>query len=229
LNILNAGEDLFIQIQRNLFVSDSGIAETLCRHSQQFIGTLLLILRENVWPPCINNNTMRVATEFQKQIDHFHERFHRFDQANELRYACPNEVLDETHLSGRPRLLIPKEQLEGLRSLGFSWSTIGKMLCVSERTIRRRRADYEMPLGNSGNFSIMSHDQLDEEVRSILQVSPNSGERMVVGGIRARGLIVQRRRVRASILRVDPVSRELRRHTIAYRRVYNVPTPNALW
>ena len=84
------------------------------------------------------------------------------------------------------------------------------MLCVSERTIRRR-ADYEMSLGNSENFSSISDDQLDEEVRSILQVSLNSGERMVVGGIRARGLTVQRR-VRASILRVDPVSRELRRH-----------------
>ncbi|CAB3997619.1 hypothetical protein AC249_AIPGENE26499 [Paramuricea clavata] len=86
-----------------------------------------------------------------------------------------------------------------------------------------------MPLGNSGNFSSISDDQLDEEVQSILQVSPNSGERMLVGGIRAKGLIVQRRRVRASIVRIDPVSRELRQNTIAYRRVYNVPTPNSLW
>ena len=77
------------------------------------------------------------------------------------------------------------------------------MLCVSERTIRRRRADYEMPLGYSENFSSISDDQLDEEVWYILQVSPNSGEGMVIGGIRARGLIVQRRRVWASILRVD--------------------------
>lgn len=228
LNILQAGKDLFSQIQRNLFVSDTGIAETLCRRSQEFIGTLLLVLRENVWPQFIADNAIRVATEFQNLINHFEERFHRFDQADELHYACPNEVVDEDQ-SGRPRLLIPKEQLEGLRSLGFSWSTIGKMLCVSERTIRRRRADYEMPLGNSGNFSSISDDQLDEEVRSILQVSPNSGERMMVGGIIARGLIVQRRRVRASIVRIDPVSRELRRHTIAYRRVYNVPTPNSLW
>ena len=50
LNILQAGKDLFSQIQRNLFVSDTGIAETLCRRSQEFIGTLLLVLRENVWP-----------------------------------------------------------------------------------------------------------------------------------------------------------------------------------
>ena len=103
------------------------------------------------------------------------------------------------------------------------------MLCVSERTIRQRRAAYDMPLVNSGNFSSIADDQLDEEVRSILQVSPNSSERMVVGGIRARGLIVQRSRVRASILRIDPVSRELRQHTIAYKTVYNVLTPNSLW
>ena len=200
----------------------------LLKHCKQFIGALFLVVRENIWPNCIAENIARVATEFQNLIDHFEERFHRFDQANELRYPCPNEVLNETQ-RGRSRLLIPKEQLEGLRSLGFSWSAIGRMLCVSERTIRRRRAEYDMPLVNSGNFSSISDDQLDEEVRSILQVSPNSGERMVVGSIRARGLIVQRSRVRASILRIDPVSRELRRHTIAYRRVYNVPTPNSLW
>jgi hypothetical protein len=42
LNILQAGKDLFSQIQRNLFVSDTGIAETLCRRSQEFIETLYL-------------------------------------------------------------------------------------------------------------------------------------------------------------------------------------------
>ena len=81
LNVLHAGKDLFAQIQRNLFVSDNGIAETLCCHSQQFTETLLLVLRENVWPQCIADD-IRLAMEFQNLIDHFEEHFHRFDQAN---------------------------------------------------------------------------------------------------------------------------------------------------
>ena len=116
-------------------MSNNGIAETLCRHSQQLTETLLLVLRENVWPQCIADDIIRLAMEFQNLIDNFEERFHRFDQANELCYTCPNEVLSETK-RGRSRLLNPKKQLEGLRSLGFSWLAIGKMLCVSERTIR---------------------------------------------------------------------------------------------
>lgn len=229
LHVLQTGKDLHGQIMRNLFVSNTGIAEALCRHSQQFIGTLLVVLRENTWPLDIVDDTIQVAVEFQNLVSRFEERFHRFDQNDELHYVCPNvEGVGEVG-RGRPTLLIPKEQLEGLRGLGFSWSAISNMLCVSERTIRRRRADYEMVLGSFGNFSRVLDDQLDEIVQSILHVSPNSGERMVVGGIRARGLIVQRRRVRESIGRVDPVSRALRRHTVVYRRVYNVPTPNSLW
>lgn len=233
LYVLQTGQDLFREIQRNRFVSNSAIAETLCHRSQQFIGTLLLLLRENIGlPPDIVESTIEVAREFQNLVNCFEERFHRFDESDELHYVCPNVnsvgcVVDVE--KGRPRLLIPKEQLEGLRGLGFSWSAISNMLCVSERTVRRRRADYGMVLGSLGNFSQILDDQLDEMVRSILEVSPNSGERMVVGGIRARGFIVQRRRVRESIGRVDPVSRALRRHTVLYRRVYNVPTPNSLW
>lgn len=229
LYVLQAGQDLFRETQRNLFVSDIAIAETLCRRSQQFIGTLLLVLQENMWLPDIVDNAIQVAVEFQNLVNRFEERFHRFDETDELHYMCPNVDGGDEVQRGRPKLLIPKEQLEGLRGLGFSWSAIANMLCVSERTIRRRRADYEMVLGSLGNFSQVLDDQLDEIVRSILQVSPNSGERMVVGGIRARGLIVQRRRVRESIGRVDPVSRALRRHTVVYRRVYNVPTHNSLW
>ena len=80
---MHAGKDLFAQIQQNLFVSDNGIAETLCCHSQQFTETLL-VLQENVWPQCIADDIIRLATEFQNLIDHFEERFHRFHQANDL-------------------------------------------------------------------------------------------------------------------------------------------------
>ena len=56
LDILHAGKDLYSQIQRNFFVSDSGIAETLCRHSKQFIGALFLVVWENIWPNCMAEN-----------------------------------------------------------------------------------------------------------------------------------------------------------------------------
>lgn len=39
---------------------------------------------------------------------------------------------------------IPKEQLEDLRSLHFSWNKIADMFGVSERTIRRQRGNWDV-------------------------------------------------------------------------------------
>jgi hypothetical protein len=57
----------------------------------------------------------------------------------------------------------------------------------------------------------------------------HSGVSMVRGGLRARGIIVQRQRVIDSLRRVDPLSQILRRRILTYRRQYRVPGPNSLW
>ncbi len=49
---------------------------------------------------------------------------------------------------------------------------------------------------------------------------------MVTGGLRSRGIFVQRRRILDTLQAVDP---GLRRLSVTYRREYNVPGPNALW
>lgn len=103
------------------------------------------------------------------------------------------------------------------------------MLGVSERTVRRRRQEFDMAIGQSVNYSEIDDDELDIFVGQILHYSPESGERMVLGALKGYGVKVQRERVRQSIGRVDPVSRELRRRTAIHQRVYNVRTPNALW
>ena len=123
---------------------------------------------------------------------------------------------------------ITEFQIWGLRSVGFTWRKIASFFCVSERTLRRRRQEMGWPMTEQ-EFSQISDDTLDIVVRNILSLSPNSGERMVLGALRGRGLLAQRNRVRESIFRVDPVSRALRRFRTVQRRVYNVTKPNALW
>ena len=51
----------------------------------------------------------------------------------------------------------------------------------------------------------------------------------VRGGLKGRQVNVQRRRVRASIQRVDPIGRSIRKRYAICRRVYNVRGPNHLW
>ena len=103
------------------------------------------------------------------------------------------------------------------------------MLGLSERTVRRRRQEFDMAIGNSVTYSEIDDDELDIFVRHILHYSPESGERMLMGALKGFGVKVQRAQLRNSVERVDPVSREMRRRTAIHRRVYNVRTPNALW
>ena len=98
------------------------------------------------------------------------------------------------------------------------------MLGVSEKTIRRRRQELGMLIGYESTYSDIPDDELDAFVTRILDLSPQSGERMVLASLRAQGLKIQRHRVRESIGRVDPVSRDMRRRMAINRRVYNVST-----
>ena len=64
------------------------------------------------------------------------------------------------------------------------------------------------------------------EIRSI---TPNIGQKRLVGALRSRGLRVPRSRVRTCLREVDPLGTALRWRSTIYRRKYSVPTPNSLW
>ena len=131
---------------------------------------------------------------------------------------------------GRPgfRNVISESQLRFLHdNLGLRWVDIARCLGVSERTLRRWR--YQFGLTLNRNFTNMSNEQLDGHVRVILQNTPNVGLSLTRGALRARGLNVQRERVRESMNRVDPLSRTVHHSHFITRRVYNVRSPNSLW
>lgn len=132
---------------------------------------------------------------------------------------------------GRPRLALAQEQLETLHGeAGFRWADVARILGVSERTVRRRRLEFGLPVGRGVEFNVISDEELDSHVRHILRTTPSSGRRFVQGGLRNRGLRIQRRRIEESLRRVDPVICSLRAARHIIRRAYNsVPCPKALW
>ncbi|PIK45226.1 hypothetical protein BSL78_17924 [Apostichopus japonicus] len=79
------------------------------------------------------------------------------------------------------------------------------------------------------NHSSISDDELDQLLREILRVSPHSGEVVLIGALRGRGIQIQRSRLRQAIRRVDPIGRTLRRSRTIVRRTYSVAGPNELW
>ena len=223
LDVLRVGKVIIEQVLRHRFVTDVGIAENLRNRCRYFIYAIVITSREVEADQQIADDVLLATVEFQRIIYHLEERFNHFEE-EQLHFVCPAQREGR----GRPKLVIPKEQLEGLRSLGFSWTGISKMLGVSERTVRRRREDFDISCSAEA-FSQIEDDEIERHVGDILHTSPNSGERMIMGWFRGQGLHVQRWRIREAVGRVDPIGRELRRRTITKRRVYSVPTPNALW
>ena len=50
---------------------------------------------------------------------------------------------------GRPKMFVSKVQLESLFELGFTYAKVAKMLCISERTLQRRRSELGFPVGRA--------------------------------------------------------------------------------
>ncbi len=85
-------------------------------------------------------------------------------------------------------------------------------------------------LENLQGFSEVSDEALDSFVKEIVQRHGRTiGQVFVAGYLKSKGLLVQRHRVRESLLRVDPDNRILRWGVVVSRRVYYVPCPNSVW
>ena len=128
---------------------------------------------------------------------------------------------------GRPSLHIESEDLRQLYEVMGSWTRVSSTLGVSRQTLWRSQ-EYDMPMG-AESFSLLSDAELDEAIGDILDEAPQSGEVYVQGSLVAKGIRVQRQRVRNSLRRIDPINRSLRRSQVIIRRKYSVAGPNALW
>ena len=106
----------------------------------------------------------------------------------------------------------------------MQWAAIVKCLGVSARALSRRRIEFGLL-----DYSEITDEELDWNVRDILRLTPFSGETYVRRALRARGIYVQRWRIREAVQRIDPVNRTIRRRYAIQRRLYNVRKPNHLW
>lgn len=71
-------------------------------------------------------------------------------------------------LRGRPAYIVSRVQLETLIELGYNYSTISRMFGISERTLLRRRLEYDLPVGHT--FTDITDNDLDITISSILRV-----------------------------------------------------------
>ena len=128
---------------------------------------------------------------------------------------------------GRPSLNISQEQLRFLLGHGFTSSDIAVLLGVSRSTISRRMRDWNLRM--SDIYSDLDDIELDRAVLEIKGAFPDAGYVMMDGLLKARGIVIQRHRIRLSVARVDPTGVAERWATSIPRRAYRVGGSNALW
>lgn len=86
----------------------------------------------------------------------------------------------------------------------ITWSDIATLLGVSVSTVARKRREHQLS-NESSQWIPISDEELDSIVREISKITPNLGERRLMGAIRSRNIHIQRRRTRDSLRRADPV------------------------
>ena len=135
-----------------------------------------------------------------------------------------------TGMPGRAKFNIPKEQLEFLIEQHFSTPAVADILGVSRRTVVRRLREFG--LSCRAVYSLMSDEQLDTIMLSILAEFPETCYKRMTGFLKARGIVLQQSRIREAMRRVNPegtLSRALRIQCLN-RRSYQVASPLvALW
>ena len=132
-------------------------------------------------------------------------------------YVTPQQVLLGDR-KGRPRLDIPKEQLEYLLVMGFSGPEISSVIGVSLSTIRRRMTEYGLSVGSL--YSDATDQELDSIVSQIKVLFPNCGFRMMQGHLLNQGHRVSQTRIRESLQRIDPDGVAIRWSATIERRTY---------
>ena len=56
----------------------------------------------------------------------------------------------------------------------MKWVDIARLLGISAKTLKRRRKEFEMPVGADA-FTYIEDRDLDEHVREILRLNPEAG------------------------------------------------------
>ena len=94
-------------------------------------------------------------------------------------------------------------------------------MCWSFRQFHLKRA---------GTYVTISDEELDDVIKETVAGNPHIGPESVRAQLRAQQIYVQRRRVRESMLRIDPGAAAARAMSqTLHRRTYRVAGPNSLW
>ena len=130
-------------------------------------------------------------------------------------------------LIGRPRFVIPRQQLLYLVENHFTVPQMSEMLGVSVRTLHRRLSQYGLSIRSQ--YSELTDNDLDRLIKSIHDQFPMCGYRQMNGHLLSQGFRIQQWRIRDSQRRICPEGTMMRQLRCLRRREYRVAAPRSLY
>ena len=206
-------ESLTTQVRQDFYAASNEEKHIFLCDCEDMLASCIMIERELRLSGSETKSTMQIVTASVVDLVSYIEELL-------IRQAC-------FATPGRPQMDIPEVRLRFLHRNDFNLSDMAHILNCSTRTVQRRLQ--ELGLNRRQRYSNMSDSDLDDQVLAIQSRHANSGCRMIEGIFRSWGAFVQRRRIRESLHRVDPYGSAMRLTRAIHRRVYSVPSPNALW
>ena len=126
-------------------------------------------------------------------------------------------------LIGRPRFVIPRQQLLYLVENHFTVPQMSEMLGVSVRTLHRRLSQYGLSIHSQ--YSELTDNDLDRLIKSIHDQFPMCGYRQMNGHLLSQGFRIQQWRIRDSQRRICPEGTMMRQLRCLRRQEYRVVAP----
>ena len=173
------------------------------------------------------NEMSLVSNECLNIIDKLKDEIQTLERRNIGTYF--QAELQDGQNRGRPKYKISEEQITLMLNLRFSIPEIAKLLSVTVSTVKRRIAKYGCH--QRSVYSTITDDELDNLLRIIISENPQTGYKRMTGYLKVRNIIIQEKRLREAMRRVDPegvLLRSLQLKAIS-RRKYKVKGTNSLW
>ena len=120
---------------------DPNMREHLCFKLEdylQVVRTLTSIVNSKAGHEELKSLLGRLVWELQELLNELQSQVRQDTQHNNFRL---NKQCDT---GGRPKYVVTKEQIETLRDTGMNWKSVAQVLGISERTLFRRREEFNM-------------------------------------------------------------------------------------
>ena len=185
-NFLASGEELLRDSEQLANSNGPSVLDSIVSRLQCAVDTTHQLLQR-----VDNEAVIRVLSTLYHELLAILERWE--NRGRYISHCCAvtgiencRETSSDTNFTqpGRLRIDLNVEQIECLRSLGFTWAIIAVMLSVSRSTIWRKCRE----LGTCDQrYTDISDADLEEVMRDLVTFCPNSGLTILCGYLRRLG------------------------------------------